>query len=108
MRKLNKLVCVRYHCGGLIAIGWSPVPWLQIDEKNPRTRQSKYNAAPADDADITLRQKDLLDSTGPEPHFILGIQLGKEEETMMDILDELVTTPLYLNSAHRALGSFLI
>jgi hypothetical protein len=35
--------------------------------------------------------KTLLDKTDLDPHFILEIQLGEEEEARMGIPDELVT-----------------
>ena len=48
----------------------------------------KYNAVDH----IVLRHKDLLNSANLDPHFILEIQLGDEEETSMGILDELVAS----------------
>ena len=38
-----------------------------------------------------LTHKTLLEKSGLDPHFILEIQLGEGEETMMGIPDELVT-----------------
>lgn len=38
-----------------------------------------------------LTHKTLLENAGLDPHFILEIQLDKEEETRMGIPNELVT-----------------